>query len=121
MQTFEQLYRPAPDVDPLLHPLLEQLHRCLTRRPVDLPETRAAIVGVLEFLASARGRTDANCRAVDFFLTQDEAWDANQLPESFIEILGDMSGTLHDTISAPDIAANFNSTPEQLLERASRL
>ena len=121
MQTFEQLYRPAADVDAALHPLLEQLHRCLTRRPVDLPAARAAIVGVLEFLASPSGRTDANCQAVDFFLMQDEAWDADKLPESFVEILADMSGALHDTVSAPDIAANFDSTPEQLLERARRL
>jgi hypothetical protein len=52
---------------------------------------------------------------------QDEAWDADELPESFVEILSDMSGALHDTVSAPDIAANFESTPDQLLERARRL
>ena len=28
-----------------------------------------------------------------------------------------MSGTLHDAIYAPKIAANFGSLPEQLLER----
>ncbi|MDD5541946.1 MAG: hypothetical protein PHX83_02110 [Acidobacteriia bacterium] len=121
MHTFEQLYRPPSGVDESLRPLLERLHKRLTFRPVDAPALRSAIIGVLEFLASPSGRTDANCRAVDLFLTQDEAWDGDELPESFVEILADMSGALHDTISASDIAANFESTPEQLLERARRL
>jgi hypothetical protein len=121
MRTFEQLYRPASDVDQILGPLLERLHQSLILRPVDGPALRTAMIGLLEFLASPRGRTDANCRAVDSFLMQDQAWDSDQLPESFVEILADMSGALHDTVSAPDIAANFESTPEQLLERSRRL
>jgi hypothetical protein len=48
-------------------------------------------------------------------------WDADQLPEPFVDILNDMGSALHDTVSAPLIAANFQSTPEQLLERARRL
>ena len=121
MRTFEQLYRPASDVDETLRPLLERLYLSLMLRPVDAPALRAAMISVLEFLASPRGRTDANCRAVDSFLMQDRTWDGDELPESFVEILADMSGALHDTISAPDTAANFESTPEQLLERARRL
>lgn len=121
MQTFDQLYHPAADVDAALRPLVERLHQCLTLKPVDSPALKAAIVGVLVFLASAKGRTDANCRAVDYFLAQDEVWDAEQVPEPFVDILADMSTALHDTISAPVIAANFQSTPEQLLERARRL
>ena len=121
MQTFDQLYHPATDVDATLRPFLERLHQCLTLRPVDSPALKAAMIGVLEFLASAKGRTDANCRAVDHFLAQDGAWDADQLPEPFVDILADMSSTLRDTLSAPAIAANFQSTPELLLERARRL
>jgi hypothetical protein len=121
MKTFDQLYHSATDVDATLRPLVERLHQCLTLRPVDSQALKAAIVGVLEFLASAKGRTDANCRAVDYFLAQDEAWDADQLPEPFVDILADMSSALHDTVSAPLIAANFQSIPEQLLERARRL
>jgi hypothetical protein len=121
MQTFDHLYHPAANVDAALRPLVERLHQCLTLRPIDSPALKAAIVGVLEFLASAKGRTDANCRAVDFFLAQDDAWDADQLPEPFVDILADMGSALHDTLSAPLIAANFQSTPEQLLERARRL
>jgi hypothetical protein len=118
MKTFEQFYRPAADVDGALRPLVERLHGCLTIRPVDSPALKAAMICVLAFLASPQGRTDANCRAVDYFFAQDEAWDADQLPEPFVDILADMSSALHDTVSAPLIAANFQSTPEQLLERA---
>jgi len=121
MKTFDQLYHPAADVDAALRPLVERLHQCLTLRPVDSPALKAAIVAVLEFLASAIGRTDANCRAIDSFLAQDDVWDADQLPEPFVDILDDMGSALHDTVSAPLIAANFQSTPEQLLERARRL
>lgn len=121
MKTFEQFYRPAADVDGALRPLVERLHGCLTIRPVDSPALKAAMICVLAFLASPQGRTDANCRAVDYFFAQDEAWDADQLPEPFVDILADMSSALHDTVSAPLIAANFQSTPEQLLERTRRL
>jgi hypothetical protein len=121
MQTFDQLYHPAVGVDETLRPLLEGLYQRLASRPVDSSALRAAIIGVLEFLTSPIGRTDANCRAVDLFLMQDKTWDGDQLPQAFVDILADMSGALHDTVSAPDIAANFDSTPEQLLERARRL
>jgi hypothetical protein len=121
MQTFDQIYRPAADVDESLRPLLECLHRSLSLRPIDSAALKAAMISVLEFLSSPSGRTDANCRAVDFFLMRDEVWDADEFPQAFVDILADMSGALHDTISAPYIAANFESTPEQLLERARQL
>ena len=121
MTTFDQLYRPAAEADDALRPLLEKLYNVLNEAQTDLPAAKAAIITVLEFLTSPRGRTDANCKSVDYFLMRDEAWDADKLPESYVEILADMSGALHDTVSSPDIAANFDSTPEQLLERARRL
>jgi len=52
---------------------------------------------------------------------RDETWDGDRLPQAYVDILADMAGALHDTITAPDIAANFESTPEQLLETARRL
>lgn len=121
MSTFEQLYVPASDVDDALRPLLRQLHDELQRTPAELSQLRAAIIAVLEFLASPLGHTDANCRAVDSFLMRDETWDGDRLPQPYVDVLADMAGALHDTISAPDIAANFESTPEQLLERARLL
>ena len=121
MRTFEQLYRPASDVDDALRPLLHGLHDELQRTPVNLPQLRSAIIAVLDFLASPHGRTDANCSAVDSFLIRDETWDGDRLPQAYTDVLADMAGALHDTITAPDIAGNFESTPEQLLERARRL
>src|SRR5262245_52664048 len=121
MTTFEQLYGPATDADDALRPLLLRLHEELQRTPAELSALRAAIIAVLEFLASPRGRTDANCRTVDSFLMRDETWDGDRFPQAYVDVLADMAGALHDTITAPDIAANFESTPEQLLERARRL
>ena len=51
----------------------------------------------------------------------DELWVERNLPDPFHDIFADMSGALHDTISAPEIAENFDSTPEQLLKRARDL
>jgi len=50
-----------------------------------------------------------------------DVWNAERLPDAYVNILADMSGALHDTISAPEIAANFESTPEQLLARVRAL
>jgi len=100
---------------------LLRLYEELQRTPAELPALRAAIIAMLEFLTTPRGRTDANCRTVDSFLMRDETWDDDRLPQVYVDILADMAGALHDTITALDIATNFESTPEQLLERARRL
>lgn len=71
---------------------------------------------LLEFLASPRGLTDANCTAVDRFLCFGE-FEWPDLPDPIQDVLGDMAGALHDTLSSPETAANFESTPEQLLAR----
>jgi len=59
--------------------------------------------------------------AVDMFLLLDDCWLNDDLPEAYHDILADMGGALHDTITAPQIAENFDSTPEQLLARAHTL
>lgn len=118
MTTFEALYyrAAAADVSPELRPLLAQLHLAINSEPRDFAAIRASLIRLLAFLAGPQGRTDANCRAVDSFFMLDESW--LDLPDALHDILADMDGTLHDTISAPDIAHNFDSTPEQLLARA---
>jgi hypothetical protein len=100
---------------------MRRLHDVLATRPVELASARSAIIVVLEFLSSSTGRTNANCHAVDTFLMVDECWLNDELPENYQEILADMSGALHDTVSAPHIAENFDSTPEQLLQKARAL
>ena len=47
--------------------------------------------------------------------------DWTDLPGQFQLILDDMGGCLHDTVSAPEIAENFDSIPEQLLVRVRKV
>jgi hypothetical protein len=54
----------------------------------------------------------------------DDDWErpwGDRLPDDFQDVLADMAGALHDTVSAPEVASNFDSTPEQLLGRAEKL
>ena len=118
---FTTLYQPPVGADDALRPLIQRLYEELQRESPNLAKVRAALLGVLAFLKSPRGRTDANCCAVDFFLSQDDAWNADRLPEPFVDVLSDMCGALHDSVSHPHIAENFESTPEQLFARATRL
>lgn len=113
------------DVSPEILPLLEELDRRMVDRPWNFPLMKRALVGLLSFLTSAEGRTDANCRAVDLFVTlsmDGNGWPRwGELPKPFEEVVFDIGGQLHDTFGAPEIAENFESLPEQLLERARKL
>lgn len=102
-----------------LRPLLGGAYEAIIARPYDVPRITSAIETLLAYLASPQGRTDAHCRAVDFFFCLGDGWerDWEDEPEEFADILADMGGALHDTVTHPEIAANFDSTPEQLLER----
>jgi len=75
------------------------------------------------FLCRPEHRTDANCSAVDLFFAVEDHWSVRweELPRDYQRVLDDIGGSLHDTVSNPDIAENFQSTPEQLLDRISRL
>lgn len=110
------------DLTPLIAVRLEAITRIIRNRPVAVGELRGAIESLLVFLTSAEGRTDSNCQTVDFALmNDDELWEVIEDVESadavLADVIRDMASTLRDTVSAPDIAANFDSTPEQLLSR----
>jgi hypothetical protein len=92
--------------------LLHGVYDAVDRNPSLL---RSALERLLSFLASPSGRTDANCCV--------ESWDLNldALPPPLRAFLSDLGGTLHDTVYAPHIAANFESLPEQLLQRLHRI
>jgi hypothetical protein len=107
--------------DPELVPLMRSLQQCYSLDPVDPTALKDALISVLAFLCTSSGRTDANCSAVNTFLVLDDVWELEHLPSAYCEILQDMAGSLHDTVSAPYIAENFDSTPEQLLARTQRL
>jgi hypothetical protein len=101
---------------------LDAIAALVRERPVGVSQLRAQVESLLVFLSSPAGRTDRNCQVVDSTLMRDdELWDAVEEIESadlaLADVLRDMAGALHDTVSAPQVAANFDSTPEQLLSR----
>lgn len=117
--TFDERYKRAAGfrrVSPELRPLVASLDTAIAA--CDAGAVRASLVELLEFLASGRGRTDANCCVVDAFFGTVEA---SSLPDDLRAVVSDLSGALHDTIYAPQIASNFECLPEQLLERARKL
>jgi len=83
----------------------------------------ASLQRLLGFLASAVGRTNGNVWTADLFFCLPEEWggDWSHLPDEFRNILDDMGGALHDTLSYPEIAADSDALPEQLLERVNRI
>ena len=114
-----QMSHEGEPVSPRLRPLLLAVYNELKGRPTNLALLRRALDDLLVFLASSEGRTNANCWAADLFFTLGEGWDIEgwDVPDEYGDILGDMSGALHDTVQSPEIADNFESTPEQLLAR----
>jgi hypothetical protein len=108
------------EADPVLQPLVHELHARLTDTSLDLAAIKRAMIALLEFLSSPTGRTDVNYRTVDSFFFFDDTWLSDRLPEPYLDVIAHMDA-LHDTITAPQIAQNFDSTPEQLLARARSL
>jgi len=121
MASFDELWRSAVRfrrASRELETLLHDVHADLGG--ADLAALRASLERLLVFLASAEGRTDANCSTVfHFFDATEPLWRG--LREDIRGICDDMSGTLHDAIYAPDIARTFEALPEQLLERVRRI
>jgi hypothetical protein len=102
-----------------LRPRLGDAYEAIIARPYDVPRIVGTVERLLEYLSTSEGRTHANCVAVDSFFCFRDDWEGHweDEPEALADVLGDMGGALHDTISAPEIAENFDSTPEQLLEQ----
>lgn len=110
-------------VSPQLAPLLREVYAQVVRADTRLPALYDALEALLTFLASAPGRTHANCVAADSFFMLNDRWerDWEHLPRSYQTLLGHLAETLHDTIAAPGIAENFDSTPEQLLAKLRQI
>jgi hypothetical protein len=96
---------------------MHSVREALFASPLDVAAVRASLITLFEYLSSPAGRTDANCRAVDGFFYLNDDLPLERLPDSLQDVFAHMDA-LHDTITTPDIAENFGSTPEQLLERA---
>ena len=106
-------------VSPQLKHLLAQVYAQVQLQPTDLSAFYNALEELLTFLSSPTGRTHANCVATDSFFMNNDRWERKwgHLPEPYQDLLGLLGDTLHDTISAPEIAENFDNTPEQLLSQ----
>jgi hypothetical protein len=111
-------------VSPDLRPLLEGVYLTVLANPTDLVELKRRLKALLEFLAT-EGRTNANCWAVDLFFAESPGWERDwtdqELPDDFQDVFAMMGEALHDTVSTPDIAQNFECLPEQLLDQVKRL
>lgn len=110
-------------VSPQLAPLLRAVYAEVVRADTRLPALYDALNAFLTFLASPAGRTHANCVAADSFFMHTDRWerDWEHLPEAYQDLLGLFGDALHDTIAAPEIAENFDNTPEQLLARLRQI
>jgi hypothetical protein len=119
MSSFEELWKGALRSRRVSRDL-QFLLRAVYDAMLDPSAVRAPLEALLVFLASDEGRTDANCSVTYYFVAATEQrW--RELPEGFRAILDDMSGTLQDSIHAPNIARTFEATPEQLLKRLRRI
>ena len=107
-----------------LRPHLERVYSDVLAEPLDLGTLKESLSALLEYL-SGRGRTNANCWAVDMFFCLSEGWERDwteqKLPDDFHDVLALMGEALHDTVRSPKIAENFDCLPEQLLARVRRL
>jgi hypothetical protein len=119
MSSFEELWKGALRFRRVSRDL-EVLLRDVYDAMLDPASLRPPLEALLVFLASDEGRTDANCSVTYYFVTAaEERW--RLLPDELRAIFDDMSGTLQDSIHAPNIARTFEATPEQLLKRLRRL
>lgn len=109
---------------PELKPLLRRVYGDVQAAPVDLVALKGSLTALLEYL-SDKGRTNADCWAVDLFFCTSEGWERDwteqNLPDDFHDVLSLMGQALHDSVQSPNIAGNFNCLPEQLLDRVRRL
>ncbi len=117
-EAFQRISSSAPAS---LSPLFREVHDAYASRPPDAVRARSALVSLLIYLASPDARTHTNVCAVDRFLMEDPALTKDTaLPAQFVEFVLN-ADALHDTIESPEVAENFESTPEQLLEKAREL
>ena len=123
VKTFEDAYRTAVEESGATPELVARLKALYETVPPGEGGPRAVqgkLVELLEYLCTDAGRTDANCKAVDyFFCLGDWSWDS--LPAQYREMFADMGGALFDAVEDPDIAEAMQATPEALLEKAKGL
>ena len=82
-----------------------------------------ALDTLLTWLTNPKNNNDNNCREIDYFVAYDIVGTPQyeKLPADIQEIIFDIGSSLSDTFTAPKVANNFLSTPEQLLNRIRKL
>lgn len=103
--------------DAKISELVAEVQVALVSQPTETSKIIGTVEALLSHLSSPLGRTDSNCRYVDSFFMDHDEWAYLDLPDPLHDIFADISGALHDTCTAPHVAENFDSTPEQLLNR----
>jgi hypothetical protein len=109
------------EADSRARELVNAVQSILAHNASDLSDLKNSLINLFEYLSSPSGRTDENCKSINSFFMFDDLWVDRNLPDPFHDIFVAVSGALHDTVSAPENAENFDSTPEQLLKRAKEL
>jgi len=98
--------------------LLAALKASLGREPHNAVAVYDSVEALLVFLVIPSNDTGENCRQVDIAVCRALAdCEPSDLPKELAGIIEGLGGILHDTHSAPHIARNFESTPNQLLAR----
>ena len=107
-----------------LRPFLASVYEAVLASPPNLKALKSSLETLLAYLSSA-GRTNANCWAADLFFCNSEGWERDwtdqELPDEYQEVLARMGEALHDTVTSPDTAENFQCLPEQLLKQVQQL
>ena len=104
-------------IPPTLKRIVGDVYLANTTQPVLVERIVDAVESLLEFLTTPEGRTDINCQATNLFFAVADGWNWDSMPDELVNIVSDIGMTLYGTVSNPEIAKNFESTPEQLLER----
>lgn len=84
-----------------------------------LAKAMLEVVGYLD----GPGASDAHCRsvAIYFIVAKNAGLDRGHLPADLAAIMNDLAGAMHDAISSPQSASNFQATPAQLVARIQSL
>ncbi|MCP4612767.1 MAG: hypothetical protein GY845_29070 [Planctomycetes bacterium] len=106
-----------------LNTLLDSIYKEINNDSPNQIKIKDKLIDLLSFLCSLEGRTNENCRYVNnYFCLKDNWFECiERLPKQLHDVLFDIGGSLHDAVKNPEIAANFESTPEQLLTRIKKL
>jgi hypothetical protein len=102
--------------------LLEQLKLATFSAELSKSEAISVMENLLSWLNKPENNTDDNCQHIDHFVAVEIIAEKGfqNLPEDIKGILFDMGATLHYAHASPEIAENFESMPDQLLDRVRR-